>query len=291
MKKVSYIFISVLLLIVGCSRTKDAALNRGFHSMNTKFNVLYNGEVALERGLVELNSKYKDNYWERLPIEPLKVDEFALPGVRGNADNSNDSFDRAEEKAVKAVQKHGMNIEGTEKNKQIDNAYLLLGKARYYSQRFIPALEAFEYVIKHYPTADLNTEAQVWRAKTLLRINNEDVALQALELVLKRAKIYDEVVIEEAHTAIAMVYTAMDSTDRVKQHLKQAILLGNDHEQKARNLFILGQIYREQNKIDSSNIAFQQVIDMKRIPYKYQIHSEIEIVKNFTDSTDVLALK
>ncbi len=258
--------------------------------MNTKFNVLYNGEVALERGLQELNSKYVDDYWQRLPIEPLKVDKLALPGIQGNTDNSNASFERAEEKAVKAVQKHGMNISGTERNSQIDNAYLLLGKARYYSQRFVPALEAFTYVIKNYPTADLNTESRIWRAKTFLRINNEELALQSLQLILNKEKLYDEVVIEDAHTAIAMVYTEMDSTHLVKYHLKQAVLTSNNKEQTARNLFILGQIYREENYKDSSNVVFQQIIDMKRIPYKYQIHSEIEIAKNLDDGTDILAL-
>ena len=258
--------------------------------MNTKFNVLYNGEVALERGLQELNSKHVDDYWQRLPIEPLKVDKLALPGIQGNTDNSNASFERAEEKAVKAVQKHGMNISGSERNSQIDNAYLLLGKARYYSQRFVPALEAFTYVIKNYPTADLNTESRIWRAKTFLRINNEELALQSLQLILNKEKLYDEVVIEDAHTAIAMVYTEMDSTHLVKHHLKQAVLTSNNKEQTARNLFILGQIYREENYKDSSNVVFQQIIDMKGIPYKYQIHSEIEIAKNLDDGTDILAL-
>jgi hypothetical protein len=32
------------------------------------------------------------------------------------------------------------------RNFQIDEAYLLLGKARYYDQRFIPALDAFNYI-------------------------------------------------------------------------------------------------------------------------------------------------
>jgi hypothetical protein len=36
-----------------------------------------------------------------------------------------------------------MNIDGRERNFQIDEAYLLLGKTRYYDQRFIPALDAF----------------------------------------------------------------------------------------------------------------------------------------------------
>ena len=64
-------------------------------------------------------------------------------------------FEKAEEKAVKAIQKHSMNFEGFERNRKIDDAYLLLGKARYYSQRFIPAIEAFNYVIANYPDADL----------------------------------------------------------------------------------------------------------------------------------------
>ena len=32
-----------------------------------------------------------------------------------------------------------MNIKGKEKNPQIDEAYILLGKTRYFSSRFIPA--------------------------------------------------------------------------------------------------------------------------------------------------------
>ncbi len=258
--------------------------------MNTKYNILYNGDIALEQGLEELNSKYVDDYWKRLPIEPLKVDELAIPGVKGTVDNSNASFERAEEKAVKAVQKHSMNIAGTEKNSQIDNAYLLLGKSRYYSQRFVPAMEAFNYVIKNYPTADLIHETRIWRAKTLLRINADELALQSLELMLAKEELYEEYIIEDAHTAIAMVYTVMDSTDQVVYHLKKAVRTDYNREQKARNLFILGQIYREQNKIDSSQIAFEQIIEMKKIPYKYQIHSEIEKAKNLSEDTDLLAL-
>jgi hypothetical protein len=58
----------------------------------------------------------------------------------------------AETKATKAIQKHSMNIDGRERN-QIDEAYLLLGKARYYDQRFIPALDAFNYILYKYPVA------------------------------------------------------------------------------------------------------------------------------------------
>lgn len=44
----------------------------------------------------------------------------------------NDNFNRAEEKATKAIQKHSMVINDKEHNSQIAKAFLLLGKSRYY---------------------------------------------------------------------------------------------------------------------------------------------------------------
>ena len=69
---------------------------------------------------------------------------------------------------------HGMNIEGKEKNPQIDEAYLLLGKARYFDQRFVPALAAFNNILNKYPTSDKINQVKVWREKTNLRLGNQN---------------------------------------------------------------------------------------------------------------------
>ena len=277
----------IVLLVVGCSTKKDAFLNRSFHSISTKYNVLYNGNEALRIGLLELNSNYNDNYWERLPIEPLKVEVLALPGMQGNLDNSPKEFERAEEKAVKAVQKHSMLIARQERNSQIDNAYLLLGKSRYYSKRFVPALEAFNFVILNYPRADLINETKIWQAKTLVRLQNEEQAIENLKYLLKDQELASNIK-EEAHTAIAMAYVKMDSLQQVTNHLNKAVLTSNNKEQTARNLFILGQIYREKKLIDLSNSAFQKIIDFKKSPFKYKIHAHIEKAKNVSNKEEAV---
>ncbi|MCK5814854.1 MAG: hypothetical protein KAH07_02810 [Flavobacteriaceae bacterium] len=281
-----YAVFLLLLLIIGCSVKKDAFLNRSFHSVNTKYNILYNGESAYDRGLQTLYDDYKDNYRERLPIERLEVVEIAIPGIKQSGGDSNPLFEKSEEKAVKAIQKHSMNIHGKEQNQQIDEAYLLLGKTRYYSQRFVPALDAFNYIILNNPKADLLGEAKVWQAKAFLRLQNEEQALDNLQKTLNRPEFLKGYVVESAHTAIAMVFTEMDSTQKVLHHLKQAVLTNFDKEQTARNTYIIGQIYRELNYLDSSNVAFQKVIDMKKAPYRYRIHSEIEIAKNLSGNAD-----
>ena len=86
--------------------------------MGTEYNILYNGEIALENGIQRIDDPTLDNFWELLPVERMEItDEVFLPGQSKNED-----FTRAEEKAVKAVQKHGMNIKGKEYYPQIDEA-------------------------------------------------------------------------------------------------------------------------------------------------------------------------
>ena len=123
------------LFLVACSTKRNTFVSRNSHALSTKYNILYNGGIALDKGVVDLKSGYNDNYWELLPVERMQVSKEAiLPGQKKNA-----NFDRAEEKATKSIQKHSMNIDGGEKNPQMDEAHLMLGKSRYYDQRFIPA--------------------------------------------------------------------------------------------------------------------------------------------------------
>jgi len=108
-------------------------------------------------------------------------------------------------------------------------------------------------------------------------------------MTLRNALISDEMY-EQAHTTFAMIYTQLDSTDLVIEHLKKSTTFLIDPNQSARNLFILGQIYREENKIDSSNMVFENLSYMKNIPQKYKVHATLERAKNYTeaDSTSVI---
>jgi hypothetical protein len=280
-----------LFFLGSCSTRKDNFASRSYHNVTTKYNVLYNGNVALDKGILELNTDYEDNYWEVLPIEPLKISEevIDIPGEKiENAPKT--TFDTAEEKAVKAVQKHGMYIAGSERNKQIDDAYMLLGKARYYSQRFVPSLEAFEFTLKNNPNSDLNTELRIWKAKTLVRLQNEETAVDQLRLLLRKDNLTKEE-LEQAHTALAMAYVALDSIPAAIEQLHLALKSDVNNEQHARNLFVLGQLYDLQKSNDSAQWAFNQVIEYKKAPRKYEVHAYLKKVKYIDNAIDLSQLK
>ncbi|WP_235869097.1 type IX secretion system periplasmic lipoprotein PorW/SprE [Polaribacter aquimarinus] len=303
-KKIVFIAVAFALLY-SCSTKKDTVIRRNWHSLNTKFNVLFNGKESFKKGVEAINEKYKDDWFQQLPIEPIKFIEDKIiisnSGMGAGFGDSNNEikkattpFGIAEEKAVKAIQKHGMNINGIERNNQIDDAYLLLGKARYYEQRFIPAIEAFNYIIASYPFASLINETKIWRAKANIRIDNEELAIESLKLLIEIKKGQEENLPEEikeqAHTALAMAYVKTDSIQKVKEHLIKATRTLNNKDQGARNLFILGQLYSAENKKDSAVLVFNKLVNFKKAPYKYKIHANIEIAKNTTNDSSRVAL-
>ena len=287
-------------MIWSCSTNKDTILSRTMHSTAAKYNVLYNGKLAYDKAKKQIDDAYKDDFSKVLPIEPLQIKEkdiLALPtkpsapssklSVKSETKSTAQGFERAEEKAVKAVQKHSINIGSKEKNKQIDDAYLLLGKSRYYDQRFIPALETFKYMIKKYPKSDLFHTARIWEAKSLIRLGQEEDAIYKLDKYLTKVKDLPNNIVDDAHTALAMAYMKMDSTQQVINHLNQALAVTHkNYNQATRNAFILGQLYRNQGKIDSSNMTFNKITTDKKAPYRFRIYAQIERAKNYNKDTD-----
>ncbi len=267
------------LLIVSCSRKKDNFISRNFHAVTAEYNTLFNGYNALEDGKSALIDSYFDNYWDILPIERMEVsDDVQLPGQ-----SKNENFTRAEEKAVKAVQKHGMNIQGKEKNPQIDEAYLLLGKARYFDQRFVPALEAFNYILYKYPASDKINQAKIWREKANIRLENDELAIKNLKRLLdqEEGNIKDQD-LADATSMLAQAYINTKSLDSALTQMKIASNATKNNDEKGRYNFIEGQLYNALGYKDSANIAFQEVIDLNRkIPRIYLVNAYLQKAKNF----------
>ncbi|MFY0481810.1 tetratricopeptide repeat protein [Flavobacterium sp. PLA-1-15] len=262
-------------------------MNREFQALNTKFNVLYHGNVALEKGVEDLKLQYKDNFWERLPVERMTISkENLMPGQA----QKNANFERAEEKATKAIQKRSMNIDGKERNPQMDEAHLLLGKSRYYDQRFVPALEAFNYVLYKYPESDKIYEVKIWREKTNMRMENDALAVTNLRKLLKEIKFKDQI-FADANATLAQAFLNLQEKDSAIAKLRLATKFTKSDEEKARYRFILAQVFDELGQKDSAYVAYQSVIDMKRkSPRRYVIQAHIMQAKQFNYKTgDTLA--
>ena len=276
--KLSVLLLVFVLIASSCSRKKSTFMTRNYRAVVTEYNTLYNGGMALDQGNVALAQNYNDDFFEILHVERLQLPEdIQLPGQ----ENNNSDFGRAEEKAVKAIQKHSIFINGKEHNPQIDEAYMLLGKSRYFEGRFIPAIEAFNFILHRYPTSNNVNAAKIWREKTNIRLNNEELAIKNLKELLEKEDINDED-FADASAILVQAYIQMDALDSTLVHIKNASEYTKNNELKGRYLYIKGQLYNRLQIKDSANLAFDEVIALNRkSPRAYMINAQMEKAKNF----------
>jgi len=267
------------LLFLACSTKKDTFLNRNFQALNTKYNVNFNSEQAYLKGLDEMNLAETDDFWETLDVDktltPQEIKSLEEEIKR------DPNFERAEDKAAAAIQKRSMNIGGSERNYLVDNSFLLLGKSRYFENRYLPALESFNYILYKYPNSNKLAEAKLWREKTNIKLNFNEEAIKGLKLLLtndsiendkikgitrlfKKKGLLTKPLKADAHAALAQAYLNKSFKDSAVISIKNALSINKDDLKNARYNFILAQIYESQKQPDSASLAYQEIINMNR---------------------------
>jgi hypothetical protein len=248
----------VIVFFASCSTQKNSLINREFHSLNTRYNVLFNGNEALEIGRAVLEQNKKDNFFELLTIEPI-----SLEGEDFDSEASIPSFGMAEEKAVKAIQKHNMNIGGKQRNRQIAKSYLLLGKARYYDRRFLPALDAFNFLLEGFEGSKTFYEEKLWREKTNMRLNNNELAASNLRSIAinipRKHKLFAEV-----NANMAQAFIHLKKYDSALVYLDRAVREEKNKALQARYSYIEAQLLERVNLLDSARQVYRSIVERKR---------------------------
>ena len=284
MRKIVIVFL--ISVFFGCSTQKNKTLNKNYHSVVSTYNVLFNGNEYLNKGLENFNSSYKENYWDILPIEPIEFTDkiITVDGLE------NQDFLKAEEKAAKAIQKHSMLINEIQYNSKISEAYFLLGKARYFDQRYLPAIDAFNQIYKLNKEDDFWANGIIWKSKSHIRLNQESVAVDLINELLEKEDLDSEIV-SNANGVLAMAFLNLEENDKAVKPLKNAIKTTKQKSRQARYLYVLGQLYEGKKLVDSAKINFTKVVNFKRrIPRdlyvnaktkKLQFSKNIDLKKEF----------
>ena len=264
----------IIIFLISCSTSKDKFLNKEYHKLNSKFNVIFNAEQALNFGELLIEQNIEEDFGKIVSVEPLGLFDENLERPQKIP-----SFTLAEEKATKAIQKHSMNFNGLQKNSQIQKAYFILGKARYFDLRFSPALEAFEYVLKIYDDKETFLKAKLWREKSNIRLNNNQIAIKNLKLLLPQAikfqKIYSEI-----NASLAHAYLNNKNQDSARFFISKAGAFSKNNDKKARYLFIHGQLLEKINMLDSAQKVYNSVLSLgRKAPRLFWIHSKLNALK------------
>ena len=211
-------------------------------SYKIDYNILFNGEALLDEGIASLKQNYLENHWEILP---------AIEGFDFSIINSSPTefFKIPEEKAIKAIQKSNKKDVAVR-----DKAYLLLGKSRFYDQRYVSALQAFNNI------ENSLLVREYWKALVYMTIDQNELALKAIEKGLNDKSARQ---VEKKFLNLALIqYHINDKNyDKAVKSLTEFLASSNDKKLKARLNYVLAQIYLENKNYEKAKVALKKVIN------------------------------
>ena len=240
-------------LIISCSSKKESFIS--LKPIKAKYNILFNGNLFLDEGVKKLEDLYTENYWEILP--PIMLNNV----LELESDYPTKNFTRSEEKAIKVIQKFGN--ENNLDSDYINEAYLLLGKARFYDKRFISSLQAFNYITKQEKTSEIWFEANFWKALINSNLGQKNLANSIIDQAMNNESITDENK-SKLYLAKSEINYSNQEYESLILNLKKSINFSKDKNQNARSNFILGQVYMQKGLKDSSKVYFTKTINLHK---------------------------
>lgn len=277
------------ILFTGCSTKKNTAGSRFYHAMTTRYNVYFNGNEAYKSGCKAIEQGNKDNYMEMIPLYPI--------GNKSTVGTGSGDFERAIEKSQKAIAVHSIKRKPqrkqgkryTEEYKQwlarrefnpfLHKVWMLMGKAQFQKGDFPEAAATFSYIARLYTgQPKITAEARIWLAQcytqmgwyydaedVLLKVNNDSLPYT---LAPAYSRTYGHYLLGSQRYREAI------------PHLLTTIKNEKNKRQKARQYYLLGQVYQLLQDPAKAYQAYGKVIKMSP-PYEMELNARIRQTEAF----------
>ncbi len=278
---------AALLIVSSCSTQKNTGKNRFWQSFTAKYNTYYNGTLAYIDGSLEKEAGNKDNFTELIPLYYV--------GNKSSVDLGGANFDRAIEKCEKAIKLHSIkkrpvwnkNRRKTERdiewlnrreyNPMLWKAWLLMGRSQFHKGDFEGAAATFSYMSRIYQTQPaIYGKARAWLAKAY---TEADFMYDAEDVIrnMGRDSIHWSARKEWNYT-YADYYLHTGQYDTAIPYLKEVIRREGRRKQKARECFLLGQLYALTDSRTEAYKAYKRVM-RQHPPYELQFNARIAMTE------------
>ena len=282
-----FVFLTIALILTGCSTQKNTAQSRWWHAFNAKYNTYYNGTLAYIDGSLEKETENKDNYTEQIPLYTVSN--------KNSREIGKANFDRAIEKCEKAIHQHSIKrrpewtknrrktakdiewLSRREYNPFLWKAWMLMGRSQFYQGDFESAAATFSYMSRLYATQPaIYGKARAWLAKCYIEQNwnydAEDVIRNMLrDSIHWRAQ-------KEWDYTFADYYIHTGNAEQAIPYLREVISHEMRRKQKAREWYLMGQLQASIGNKKEAYKAFRHVI-RQNPPYELAFNARIAMTE------------
>ena len=296
---IAFLLLLLALLLGSCTSTKNTAATRWYHSFNTRYNVFFNGNQAYKEAFKAQQEGYTENYTETILMFPVS----SLPKEKPNTGGP---FDKAIEKSVKSIKTHSIQtkpekksgkrndpkykefMNRTEYNPFLYKAWLLMAQSQFQNGDFLQAASSFSYVSRLYSTQpEIANEAKMGQARCYAEMG---WYFEANEIL---SKIDQTALSKKQHDWLATINADLLIKQKQYQeaipYLQTAIKAEKNKLQKAREKYLLGQMYTQLGENDLAYKTFGEV-SKSNVPYVLEFSAKIRQTEVYSgkDTTKII---
>ena len=250
----TFLALIVLSAFTACSTEKATWSHVRYHDVTTHYNIWWNGNESLKKGVEAMEKAAKDDYTQILPVRVVGTKEANMA--------FNPQFDRAVEKGVKGIKKHSIFVDGREHVPHIADCYLLTAYATFYKHDFPTTANTCQMMALQYSGTAVADEAAILLARCSTmeqRYQDAETALDELMAASGKEGI-DKSQRLNLYLSMAECTLPQEKYKKAVQFLKMALDEHPSRQQKARICFILGQIYQQHDKRPTATKYYQKVL-------------------------------
>lgn len=269
--------------IYGCSTQQNTAKSRWWHAFHARYNTYYNGSVAYIDGSLEKENGNRDNFTEKIPLYTV--------GNKASRQLGGSNFDKAIEKCQKAIKLYSIKrrpewnpnkkktqqdiewLSRREYNPFLWKAWLLMGRAQFYKGDFNEAAATFAYMSRLYSNQPaIYGKARAWLAKCYIE---EDWLYDAEDVIrnIQRDSIHWRAQKEWDYT-YADYYIHNGNYGKAIPYLRKVISHEMRRKQRAREWFLMGQLFEELGNKENAYNAYRHVIRLNP-PYQLTLNARV----------------
>ena len=271
-KRTYYFFISAaIILLAGCSAERKNIFSKTYHNTTARYNAYFYAKQQIEEIEKLVDAAHKDNYGRILKIYP-SVDSTLAASYQDNVDE--------------AIKMASIAIDRHKNSKWVDDSYILVGRARFYDLDFENAIKTYKYVNQTSKDKNARHEALIRLIRTFTDYK-EYANAKAVADHLDKEKLNKNNK-KHLYIAKAYLYQTQDDLDNMVKNLVKAAPLLNRRDDKARMLYITGQIYQDLG-FDAEAYNFYKKAVASNPEYELDFHARLNMaqVTQLSDGQDM----
>ncbi|UOG75372.1 tetratricopeptide repeat protein [Hymenobacter tibetensis] len=252
--------VATLVLVAGlggCASERRGVVGHAYDNVVARDNGYFLAREKLRGVEAKLYQARQNDYNQVLTLFPT-LDQASVGTVATDLED--------------VVKKASLPIQYRAASDWTDDAYILIGKSRYYKMEFEDAAKTFKYVNSTSKDPNAKHEALIWLMRTFLASKELENAKAVSDLLDKEEG--REVNARALFLTRADYYLKTDEPLKAIENLERAIPLVEPKNEQSRTRYILAQLYQNQGE-DKKAYAELNKILKKNPPYELDFFSKL----------------